>query len=397
MFVLASDEARNNEIPRIRRPGLEADLPDRADPVGTPKPVPVSPATVLTGQSIDSLLEQIDRQTRRSDVLSGLTRLLASSLNVEEILDQVVDRSTDVLGDTAFIVLNQDLGTLDTAPQSREHLAMKLREVVRRSPERIAIDSLAEVLGRGQPVAVWDFGESGVPAEAARLATQSRIQSLLAVPIRTDRRILGAFVSMSLAPHRLVDTDLNLAEELASFAAIAIENARLFTELQRTAITDPLTGLYNTRFFHELLSRETARADRFSVPLSLLMIDLDSFKHVNDTYGHVVGNKVLTALVQILDQSVRNTDFVFRCGGDEFGVVLPGTDLMGAVLVAEKIRSRVEQAALLTGLGYEGTLTLSIGVSQYQHETHFETLVGEADQALYASKRASKNCVRTTR
>ncbi len=401
VFVLASDEAQGNEIPQISRPGFEdglAGADERVGPVGTDtRTNPDLPETALGDQSMDSLLGQLDRQTRRSDVLSSLTQLLASSLSLEEILDRVVARSTDVLGDTAFIVLNQDLGNQARAPKTRDQVAAKLREVVRRNPERIAINALAEVLSLGQPVVVWDYDDSEVAADTHRIAAESRVRSLLAVPIRTDRRILGAFVFMALAPHRLVETDLGLAAELSSFAAIAIENARLFTELQKTAITDPLTCLYNTRFFHELLSRETARADRFSTPLSLLMIDLDSFKHVNDTYGHVVGNKVLTSLGQILGECVRNTDFVFRCGGDEFGVVLPGTELTGAVLVAEKIRSRVERAALLTAVGYEGIVTLSIGVSQYQHKTHFETLVGEADRALYASKHASKNCVRASR
>src|SRR5205085_1642984 len=136
------------------------------------------------------------------------------------------------------------------------------------------------------------------------------------------------------------------------FTAIGLENAGLFAELQRSAITDSLTGVYNTRFFHEVLARETARADRYTTTLSLLMIDIDTFKLVNDTYGHVVGNKVLTQIAKTLEHTVRNTDFVFRCGGDEFGVVLPGTDLAGAMHVAGKILQKVETSDTLTTLGY---------------------------------------------
>jgi diguanylate cyclase (GGDEF)-like protein len=127
------------------------------------------------------------------------------------------------------------------------------------------------------------------------------------------------------------------------------------------------------------------------------MIDVDSFKLVNDTYGHVVGNKVLTQIARTIEKTVRNTDFVFRCGGDEFGVVLPGTNLDGALHTAEKILRRVESLDLLTALGYSGPVTVSIGLSEYHRGSHFETLVAEADQALYTSKRSSKNCARAFR
>ena len=176
---------------------------------------------------------------------------------------------------------------------------------------------------------------------------------------------------------------------------IALENAGLFAELQRSAITDPLTGVYNTRFFHEILGRDTARAERYTTPLSLLMIDVDSFKVVNDTYGHVVGNKVLAQIAKTVESTVRNTDFVCRCGGDEFGVVLPGTNIEGAMHVAEKILQKVESSNILTSLGYSGPITVSIGLSEYHGGSHLETLVAEADQALYASKRSSGNCVRS--
>jgi len=181
---------------------------------------------------------------------------------------------------------------------------------------------------------------------------------------------------------------------LADFTAIALENAGLIAELQRSAITDPLTGLYNTRFFHEILGRESARAERTATPLALLMIDIDGFKLVNDTYGHVVGNKVLTHLSNILRRAVRTTDFVFRCGGDEFGVALPNTNVDNATRVAEKILEKVASSNILGALGYSGSVTVSIGMSEYHAGSHYEILVAEADQALYDCKRSAKNCAK---
>src|SRR5262249_25717790 len=99
-------------------------------------------------------------------------------------------------------------------------------------------------------------------------------------------------------------------------------------------------------------------------------------------------------IAKTIERTVRDTDFVFRCGGDEFGVVLPGTDINGAMQAAENIRQKIESFDILTTLGYSGPVTVSIGISEYHRGNHFETLVAEADQALYASKRSSKNCAR---
>src|SRR5439155_666814 len=253
---------------------------------------------------------------------------------------------------------------------------------------------LSELFTRRQPSVISNLQQANIPAELRAFIDKHSFVSLLAAPIQTKDIVLGAFVSLG-ETKVFNDDDVATASALADFTAIALENAGLFAELQRTAITDPLTGAYNTRFFHEVLGRETARAERYTTPLSLLMIDIDSFKVVNDTFGHVVGNKVLSQIAILLKQAVRNTDFVFRCGGDEFGVALPGTNLEGAMRVAEKILHKVESADILTSLGYTAApVTVSIGLSEYHRGSHFETLVAEADQALYASKRSSKNCAR---
>ena len=160
--------------------------------------------------------------------------------------------------------------------------------------------------------------------------------------------------------------------------------------LQRSILTE----VYNNRFFVEVLKRETARADRYSTPLSLLMIDIDSFKDVNDNFGHIVGNEVLTQIAKIFKDAVRTTDFVCRCGGDEFGIVLPGTIAKGALPAAKKILERVHSGNILQSLGLSGTTTVSIGIAEHRHGQLPETLVGHADQALYAAKRSGKNTIR---
>ena len=350
-----------------------------------------------TGILYRRLLNKLEAQMHRAELLSELIRLFSSSLQIDELLDRVVSKSTEVLGDTSFIVLSGDTGQIKLEAafsKDSDRLLKMLITTVNLGGEALNGEMLSDVLLRRQPVIISNLQQSNYAGEMKVFIEKYALVSLLAVPIQTKDVVLGAFVSLSTEPHVLTSEDAATASALADFTAIALENAGLFAELQRSAITDPLTGSYNTRFFHEVLGRETSRADRYTTPLSLLMIDIDSFKLVNDTFGHVVGNKVLTQIAKNLERTVRNTDFVFRCGGDEFGVVLPGTNLEGALHVSEKILQKVESTDILASLGYSGPVTVSIGLSEYHRGSHFETLVAEADQALYASKRSSKNCAR---
>jgi diguanylate cyclase (GGDEF)-like protein len=350
-----------------------------------------------TGILYRRLLNKLEEQVHRAELLNQLIRLFSSSLQIDEILEKVVAKSTEVLGDTSFIVLSDDVQHLKLEAafsKDRDRLIKMLITTVNTGGYPLNKDFLAEVLQRKGTILVPNLQHANVSDDMRTFVDKYGLSSLIAVPILSKDNVLGAFIAMSTESAPFTNEDVSTASALADFTAIALENAGLFAELQRSAITDPLTSVYNTRFFHEVLGRETARSDRYSLPLALLMIDIDSFKVINDTHGHVVGNKVLKHIAKILQFTVRNTDFVFRCGGDEFGVVLPGTNLEGAMHVAEKILQKVATSDILTSMGYSGGVTVSIGLSEYHRGTHFETLVAEADQALYASKRSSKNCVR---
>jgi two-component system cell cycle response regulator len=401
IFILGTDPQQCKELREI----LEGRV---ADNIVTPNvdelpSIKESDTVIITSEEKNSgilyrkLLSKLEEQVHRAELLSQLIRLFSSSLQIDELLDRVVTKSTEVLGDTSFVVLSGDAGQfkLEAAfSKDRDRLVKMLITTVNLGPQALNGNVLSDVLVRRQSVVIANLQQANLSNEMRAFVEKHGLMSLLAVPIQTKEVVLGAFVSLASESKTFNNDDVATASALADFTAIALENAGLFAELQRSAITDSLTGVYNTRFFHEVLGRETARADRYTTPLSLLMIDIDSFKIVNDTFGHVVGNKVLTQIAKTLEDTVRNTDFVFRCGGDEFGVVLPGTTLEGAEHVAEKIRQRVESSDILHSLGYTGPVTVSIGYSEYHRGSHFETLVAEADQALYASKRSSKNCAR---
>jgi two-component system cell cycle response regulator len=404
IFILGTDPHQCKELREILE-GRVADEIVTSNSTDVPT-IKESDTVIITSEEKNTgilyrrLLNKLEEQMHRAELLSQLIRLFSSSLQIDELLERVVSKSTEVLGDTSFIVLSGDGGQLKLEAAystDRERLVKMLMTTVNLGEQALKGELISAVLLRREPVVISNLPQASMAADIRGIVERHGVLSLLAVPIQTKEAVLGAFISLATESKTFTNDDVATAAALADFTAIALENAGLFAELQRSAITDSLTGAYNTRFFHEVLGRETARADRYSTPLSLLMIDIDTFKLINDTFGHVVGNKVLTEIAKGLEHTVRNTDFVFRCGGDEFGVVLPGTDMDGAMHVAEKILHRVETTEILTSLGYSGRVTVSVGLSEYRRGSHFETLVAEADQALYVCKRSSKNCARAFR
>jgi len=343
------------------------------------------------------LVQRMEQQANRAQVLGELIRLSMSSRNLEDILEKVVEKTTSILGDTAFIVLDSEAKYQLEAAFSSDSARLRkmLITAVNVAPQALANELLRGVLENGEPVVVSNLQQLELAPELQTFVDKYEIFSLIVTPIRCRDQVLGALISMSTAPRMLVEQDLAPSVELADFTAMVIQNAQTIAELQRSATTDQLTGAYNKRFFHEILGRETARSQRYHASLSLLMMDLDNFKTINDTHGHLVGDKVLGQIAQILHGCVRKIDLVFRVGGDEFGVVLPGTTAEGAEHVANKILEKVRAANILKSLfGFKGSSTVSIGAAEYRPGSPAESLVADADTALYAAKKDGRNTVR---
>jgi diguanylate cyclase (GGDEF)-like protein len=189
------------------------------------------------------------------------------------------------------------------------------------------------------------------------------------------------------------DDSRELAYWLASQARTALEHASLHKNLELAASTDGLTELPNRREFQDQLAAELARVERFGGPLALVVADLDSFKQVNDRHGHLAGDDVLRAFADVLRRNVREIDTAARYGGEEFAVVLPGTDLGGAVNVAERIRAEMASLRIQTFPGALIGVTASFGVAAYPECPSEDALFAAADEALYRAKAAGKNRV----
>ncbi|MCC6176265.1 MAG: diguanylate cyclase [Chloroflexi bacterium] len=217
----------------------------------------------------------------------------------------------------------------------------------------------------------------------------------LTVGMRAGGVMIGALHLRRDHGAALTNEDRKLVELVATEAAAAIHNARLYEQTQRLATTDPLTGLFNYRYFRDALSMEVARANRLEYPVGLLMIDCDNFKRVNDTFGHPVGDSVLRDVATALRHNLRQTDVAARYGGEEFSIILPGLGPRGVRAVGEKLRHAVRRIQPLESEG-QGPLPITIslgGVSLVPPSVDAVELVRLADAALYQAKRRGKDRV----
>jgi diguanylate cyclase (GGDEF)-like protein len=220
------------------------------------------------------------------------------------------------------------------------------------------------------------------------------ISSVLSVPLARRGEIFGVFELLNKRRGKFTEEDLKLAQSLAEPLTIAIRTGAMFEDSERLTITDDLTKLYNYRYLMQFLDAEVKRCLRYKKKVSLLFIDVDGFKRINDTFGHLVGSQALAETGQVLRRSLRETDVVGRYGGDEFVIVLPETPLSGAMVIAERIRKKVEDYEFVAQ-NVSVRLTVSLGVANCpKHTLTAEGLIKKADAAMYRAKELSKNSIK---
>jgi diguanylate cyclase (GGDEF)-like protein len=250
---------------------------------------------------------------------------------------------------------------------------------------------------------VMSYGREFVSADLRRDARLTgACGAVLAVPLRARGRTVGALVVLDRAATAVAPTLGHVASELLTTVlegpAVALDNALRLRRAEALSVTDDLTQLYNSRYLNLVLRREVKRTSRNGRALSLLFLDLDGFKAVNDTHGHLAGSRALVEVADVLRLSARETDIVARFGGDEFAFVLPDTGSEGAEAVGQRVCERVAQHAFLEDEGLNIHLTISVGVATMPDAARsVEELVKAADTAMYRVKDAGKNGVKVAR
>ncbi len=223
------------------------------------------------------------------------------------------------------------------------------------------------------------------------LAINEGIKSMVCVPLVFNEDTIGIFYVDDFTPRDFDHGELRLLYILSTFAAMSIDHARLHEKTKKLAVTDGLTGLYNHRHFQDELAREFIRSERYNEGFSLMMLDIDDFKKLNDDYGHPFGDKVLQKLSEVLRGSIRDSDTAARYGGEEFTVILPKVGSSQTVTMAKRIMRELKSksAQLVKG---KRRFTVSIGIASFPADANDRVeLIQKADKALYMAKKAGKN------
>ena len=334
-------------------------------------------------------VNQLEGQVQALNDLIGVAQASVSSLDLDTLLKAILKSAMSFAGMPAGSVALYD---------TRSGL-LTLRTHAGLSPEFVAHESwvsmpggLTDQLLRHDEILFIEDTKSAKYFNNP-LALHEGIRSLICIPLITKNKIQGVLYLDDFAPRTFDQGRMSLISLLASLAAMSIENARLHHETSQMAITDLLTGLYNRRYFEMVLPQELERARRYSVSVSILLIDADNFKKVNDTFGHPMGDRVLSTIGQTIKKALRTVDFAFRYGGEEFMVILPEADIERAQKVAERIRRRViADSRRVLRCDITEPVTVSIGISCYPRDAaDGDALVVIADHLLYQAKDAGKN------
>jgi diguanylate cyclase (GGDEF)-like protein len=268
-----------------------------------------------------------------------------------------------------------------------------------------ARDIASQRVEMGEGIAGW-VAETGTPlivndvrrdprfSDRFDNVSRFRTRSILCVPLVSRGRTIGVVEIINRRGGRFTQEDLDSLLTLVEPCAIALENAMLFQRAEQLTITDDLTQLFNSRYLTLYLSRELKRCRRHNVPLSLIFLDLDGFKSVNDCHGHLAGSSTLGEVGTLLAGCVRESDILARYGGDEFVVVLPDTPTAGALVIAERIRRTIEAHSFLSAQSLAVHISASFGIASFpEHAATPEGLIQKADQAMYRVKEATKNAI----
>ncbi len=344
--------------------------------------------------SRDMSRHQASREAEReqrslAEALASTAMALNSSLEFNQIIELILDNVGQVVPhDAANIMLQNGVTTRVIA--RRGYQQFEVDEEVAQTDYRLEdLPSLYRMSQEKQPVIVPDTHNS---TEWRKNRRTQHVRSYIGAPIISRGRVMGFINLESTTPNFYHAVHAERLQSLASQAGLAIEKSELYDEIQKLAITDELTGILNRRGLFELGQREVDRAVRFKHHLSVIILDLDHFKAVNDHFGHSTGDAVLRELANRCRENIRDVDILGRYGGEEFVILLLECDLRCAAIVAERLRNAVAAAPFTIG-STRLEVTISLGAAQLdpRGNQQVEALIDQADKALYISKETGRN------
>ena len=345
-------------------------------------------------------METLCRQVTDLETVLDLTHLLSRTRDPKELLYKIVTRISEIMPVTRCSVIRADWihKSAFVVATFEDPQVVGIKLSLKKYPEIVAS------LTSKKPVVIKNIETDPLMKSVRHIISPLGIRSILVIPIFFGEEVIGTlFLRTSRAEHAFSEGEIRLLNMIANASATALYSALLFEQvedeksrLEKLSVTDFLTGIYNIRYFYNRIMEEFSRSQRYALPISCLMLDVDFFKKINDKYGHKTGDAVLREFAQLLKKYSRKSDVLARYGGEEFILLLPQTSIEGAVSEADRIRKCVESHTFRS-LKNKDSLTVSIGIAVFPHErikTH-DDLISRADHALFAAKDRGRNRIAT--
>jgi diguanylate cyclase (GGDEF)-like protein len=329
------------------------------------------------------------RLSQELTIFHDVAKALTSSLDLDSILQTIMEKMAEYFRPDTWSLLMVD--------ETRDELYFA-----------IAVGDAAEALKNvrlkvGEGIAGWvaKHGEQLIvpdvmndPRFAKRIdeMTKWETHSIICIPLRSKHRVLGVIQLVNVRMENFTEQEIFFLQSLCDYAAIAIENARAVEKIQELTITDDCTGLFNARHLYKVLETEVYRSSRFGYEFTVLFIDLDHFKQVNDTHGHLIGSKLLAEIGYLIKAQLRLIDYAFRYGGDEFVVLLPQTGKDAALVVAKRLRDALRTSMFCKEEGLNLNIRASMGVATYPHDAKTpHDIIRQADEMMYLVKNSTRD------
>ena len=329
------------------------------------------------------LREQLREREEELSVINKSSAILSSSLDIQEIFGSFIEELKKVIDvNWASIVLIEESNLRCVALSSPESSTYQVGE-------RIPMEGTGTgwVVTQKRAFVEPDLSQERYFRTGEDFYKQG-LRTMVYLPLIAKGRVIGSFIVASQQPNAYSHRHMKLLEQLAAQIAMPLENAQLYAQAEKKARVDELTGLLNRRSLDEMIDSEISRHSRYGGVFSLAILDLDSFKAYNDTYGHLSGDKLLTRVGQIIKSAIRNADHAFRYGGDEFAILLPQTAVDAALQVTERVRKKIAKGVESSKI----SVSASIGLASWPDDGISHTdIIAAADVTLYRAKRDGGN------
>jgi diguanylate cyclase (GGDEF)-like protein len=322
-------------------------------------------------------------------ILHDVAKALTSSLNLDSILQTIMEKVAAYFRpDTWSLLMTDDEHHELYFAIAIGDASESLKSVRLRIGEGIA----GWVAKYGEPLVVPDVSKDERFASRIDELTQWQTKSILCVPLASKNRILGVIQLVNVDMSTFGSDQFMLLQALADYAAIAIDNAHAVEKIQELTITDDCTGLYNARHLYNTIESEVYRSARFGYEFSVLFLDLDRFKLVNDNHGHLVGSRLLSEIGNTIKSRLRLIDYAFRYGGDEFVVLLPQTSKHSALVVARRLRDILRTTNFHLGDNLDLNVRASMGVASFPDDgKNAHDIIRKADEMMYTIKNTTRD------